>query len=59
MVLQVTILLAMFLGNSYPVSSYPSPGPGMDYDDPLECEDSEINCPACLLQVPSLQLNYC
>ncbi len=40
-------------GNSYPASSYSSPG--MEYDDPLECDESEINCPACLLQVLKLQ----
>lgn len=48
------IICWLVLGNSYTVNSY-SP-PGGDYDDPLDCEESEINCPACLLQVKSAVL---
>ena len=36
-------------GHSYPMSALSSPGG--EYMDPLECDSSEINCPACLLQV--------
>jgi len=40
-------------GQSYPMSALSSPGG--DYMDPLDCDASEINCPACLLQVKSIE----
>jgi hypothetical protein len=43
------LLVMPCLGNSYPESALSSPGG--DYMDPLDCDESQINCPACLLQV--------